>query len=209
MKTQGALLVFAKSPVAGQVKTRLIPDIGRQRATSLYKELLARTLDTAIKTEFSGIQLWVSGNIHHQYFSRLKNKEHFNLYQQTGKDLGERMFNAFDSALSEHSYAVLIGSDCPSLSSVDIQSAMALLKSGRELVLGPAEDGGYYLIGLRKNNAELFSGIKWGEENVFSETCARAKKINLDVSLLPKRSDVDRPSDLHAYLKMKKQKTIF
>ena len=207
MKIQGALLVFAKSPVAGQVKTRLIPDIGRHRETTLYKELLTRTLDTVIKTEFSEIQLWVSGNIRHQYFSRLKNKRHFKFYQQTGRDLGDRMFNAFESALSQYPYAVLTGSDCPSLSSADLQSAMTLLESGKEMVLGPAEDGGYYLIGLRKNNAELFSGIKWGEENVFSETCARAKKINFDVSLLPKRSDVDRVSDLHAYFRMKKQES--
>jgi hypothetical protein len=176
MKTEGALLVFAKSPVAGQVKTRLIPDIGRQRATTLYKELLTRTLDTAIKTKFSEIQIWVSGNIHHQYFSHLKNKGSFKFFQQSGNDLGTRMFNAFDSVLSEYPCAVLIGSDCPSLTCADLRSAMTLLESGKDMVLGPAEDGGYYLIGLRKNNAELFSGIQWGKENVFSETYSRAKK---------------------------------
>ncbi len=207
MNIQGALLVFAKSPIAGQVKTRLIPDIGCDKATLLYKELLTGTLDTVIKSRVSNIQLWISGDIHHQYFTNLENREYFQFYSQTGRDLGERMFNAIDSALNEYSYAVLIGSDCPELLISDIQSAMNSLKNGKDMVLGPAEDGGYYLIGLRKNNAELFSGIKWGKEDVFSETCARAKKINFDVSLLPKRSDVDRASDLAAYFRMKKKES--
>ncbi len=202
MKNQGALLIFAKAPVAGQVKTRLIPDVGRQRATDLYKEFLTKTLNTAIRAEFSENHIWVSGNISHQYFTQLKNKKLFKFHQQKGKDLGERMFNAFDSTLDKYPYAVLIGSDCPSLLSSDIQAAMKLLENGKDLVLGPAEDGGYYLIGLRTNNSELFSNIKWGKENVFSETCSRAKKINYYVELLPMRNDIDRVSDLHSYLRM-------
>lgn len=204
MKSESTLIIFAKAPVAGRVKTRLIPDMGEVKATILYKELLNRTLGTAIKTGISDIQLWISGNVRHQFFTNLKNRESFKFCKQTGRDLGERMFNAFDSVLKQHSYAVLIGSDCPELLYSDIQSAISLLKSGKELVLGPAEDGGYYLIGLKENKPALFSEIKWGEDNVFSETYTRAKNMNLDTALLSKRNDVDRAYDLHAYYKMKK-----
>lgn len=204
MNAKGVLLVFAKAPVAGQVKTRLIPDVGQQRATDLYKEFLTKTLDTAIKTKFSEIQVWVSGDIYHPYFVPYKNRSDFGFYSQRGESLGERMFNSFGSALDEYSYVILIGSDCPSLLSSDLESAMEFLENGKDMVLGPAEDGGYYLIGLRKNYSELFSGIKWGEENVFSETFSRAKKINLDVGLLPKRRDIDRVSDLDDYFRMKR-----
>ncbi len=208
MENQGSLIIFAKSPVAGQVKTRLIPSIGREKATNLYRELLARTLDTAVKTQFTDIQLWISGNIRHRYFSGFKNRNNFKFYQQEGKDLGQRMFNAFDSVLKKHPYAILIGSDCPSLLNSDLKRAMTLLKNGKELVLGPAKDGGYYLIGLRKNNFKLFSEIKWGGESVFSETYSRAKKMKLDIELLSEKRDVDRASDLYSYFRMKRKEII-
>jgi uncharacterized protein len=207
MRTQAVLIVFAKAPVAGKVKTRLIPALGRQGATSLYEDLLTRTLSTAIKADFSEIQIWVSGNINHRYFSRLKNRHYVKLYQQRGKNLGQRMSNAFDSVLRKHSYAVLIGSDCPSLLSSDLQSGMDFLENGKDVVIGPAKDGGYYLIGLKRNDPELFSDIKWGEETVFSETCKRIEKVNLNMGLLLERTDVDRTSDLDSYFRMKKQES--
>lgn len=208
MKNQGALIVFAKAPVAGQVKTRLIPRIGRERATNLYRELLTRTLATATKAKFTDLQLWISGNSNHQYFKHLKNRNDFKFYQQEGKDLGQRMFNAFDSVLKEHPYAILIGSDCPSLLDSDLKLAMTLLENEKELVLGPAEDGGYYLIGLRKNNIKLFSKIKWGGESVFSETYSRAKKMKLDIELLSEKKDVDRASDLYSYFRIKRKENV-
>jgi len=207
MNAKGVLIIFAKAPVAGQVKTRLIPDVGRHRATDLYKEFLTITIDTALAVEFLEIQILVSGNINHPYFTPYKKMEGFEFYPQKGKSLGDRMFNAFESALRKYSYAVLIGSDCPSLLIADLESAMKLLDSGKDLVLGPAVDGGYYLIGLRKNNVQLFSDIEWGKEHVFSETYSRAKKINLEVGLLEKRSDIDHVSDLHAYYRIKAEST--
>jgi len=208
MKTQGVLLIFAKAPVAGQVKTRLISGLGRHRATSLYEELLTMTLNTARKAGFLEIQVWVSGDMNHRYFTRLKNRHYVKLFQQRGKDLGQRMSNAFDSVLRKHAYAVLIGSDCPSLSSSDLQTGRNFLENKKDIVLGPANDGGYYLIGLKQNKPELFSNIKWGEETVFSETCCRIEKNNLNMGLLSKRSDVDRTSDLHSYFRMKRQESV-
>lgn len=209
MNVEAVLLVFAKAPVAGQVKTRLIPGVGRQRAVELYKEFLTITLETAEQASFAEIQLWVSGDINHKYIEYLKNKYSVTLCQQEGNGLGERMSNAFASALAIYSNAVLIGSDCPSLLSVDLKTAVDFLENGKDIVLGPAEDGGYYLIGLKKNKPELFSDINWGKETVFSETCMLIEKMNLNAGVLAKRADIDRASDLESYFKMKKTRTLF
>lgn len=208
MKSGGVLLIFVKSPVPGQVKTRLIPGIGRQRAASLYQDLLTRTLNTARRADFSAIQVWVDGNTGHPYFTRLKNRHYVKLYNQRGKDLGQRMFNAIKNALRKYPFAVLIGSDCPSLSSSDLQLATEYLENKADVVLGPADDGGYYLIGLRRNNHRLFSGIEWGKETVLAETCSRIKTLNLKIELLPRRWDVDRTTDLLPYFRMKRQESV-
>jgi len=208
MDTQGALIIFAKAPVAGKVKTRLIPDIGCEKATGLYCELLTKTLDTATMTKVANIHLWVNGDIDHPYFKKREDKQKFKFFNQTGQDLGQRMFNAFELTLKTFSYAVLIGSDCPSLLSSELESAMTSLENGKELILGPAEDGGYYLIGLRKNHIEIFSNIEWGGDDVFSETYARAKQMNLDIELMSRKRDIDRLSDLNTYLKLKRQEAV-
>jgi uncharacterized protein len=208
MTSGGALIIFAKSPVPGQVKTRLISGIGRRRATSLYQDLLTRTLNTARKAGFSEIHVWVNGDVGHRYFTRLKNRHYVKLYHQKGKDLGQRMFNAFDTVLRKYPYAVLIGSDCPSLSSSDLQLATEYLENKSDVVLGPADDGGYYLIGLRKNNPRLFSGIGWGKEKVFTDTCSHINDLNWDIRLLSRRWDVDRTTDLLPYFRMKRKESV-
>jgi len=203
MNKLAVLIVFAKAPVAGQVKTRLISDVGEQRATELYKKFLTITLETAEQAGFTEIQLWVSGDINHPYIKYLGNTFHVTLHQQKGNDLGERMSNAFDSALAIYSNAVLIGSDCPSLLNSDLNTAVDYLENGKDIVLGPAEDGGYYLIGMKKNKPELFLDVNWGKETVFSETCTLIEKNNLNLGVLEKRADIDRVSDLDSYYNMK------
>jgi len=208
LNTRGVLLIFSKPPVPGQVKTRLIPGIGRRRAASLYQDMLTRTLITARKADFSAIQVWVNGNVNHRYFTRLQNRHNVTLYKQRGKDLGQCMSNAFNTVLRRYHYAVLIGSDCPSLSCSDLQLATEYLENKADVVLGPADDGGYYLIGMSKSNPRLFSGIKWGKDTVLAETCSRIKSLNLKNELLSKRTDLDRTSDLLAYFRMKRQESV-
>ena len=205
MLKKGALLVFAKPPIAGQVKTRLIPDIGAEAATNLYKELLTLTLNTANQTNNLEKQLWLTDNCKHVFFEQFNTKNTFELLQQKGKDLGERMFNAFEHALNDYNYAVLIGCDCPGLTEEDLTAAANMLESDKDIVLGPAEDGGYYLIGLKRNNAKLFSDITWGSSHVFSKTISRAEGLNLNIGLLETRTDIDRVSDLKSYEKIKNQ----
>ena len=206
--SKGALLIFTKAPVRGKVKTRLIPGIGSRRATLLYKELLTKTLSTARQAGFSSIQIWVKGEIEHSYFRRLKSRHSVKFYQQKGKDLGDRMSNAFDTVLRQYSHAVLIGSDCPSLECSDLIAATEYLKNNTDVVLGPAVDGGYYLIGLNKNNTQIFSDIKWGKDRVFADTCENINTIGLKLDLLPQRWDVDRTADLLPYFKMKRTNSV-
>ena len=201
----GALLVFTKAPVEGQVKTRLIPELGRRGALDLYEELLTATLDTAMKAGFSSLQIWVSGDVEHSYFKKFKNQHNVNFYEQKGEDLGERMFHAFDTALHLHDYAVIIGCDCPSLEYTDLIAAKDYLENKTNVVLGPAVDGGYYLIALRNIHREVFADIKWGEASVFSDTCANIESLNWTLGLLEKRWDVDRPADLVRYFKFKEE----
>lgn len=202
----GALLIFAKSPEAGTVKTRLIPDIGISAATDLYKELLQKTLITAQDSIFIEKQLWFNGNKHNSFFNNYSGL--FRFMEQSGNDLGERMFNAFEYTLKKYEYAVLIGCDCPGLTCNDLKIAAELLKTEKDIVLGPAEDGGYYLIGLSRNHIELFTDIEWGSETVFSKTISIAKKLHLHVGLLEKRQDVDRVSDLLSAYKNNKKQTV-
>lgn len=204
---KGALLVFAKSPEPGRVKTRLIPDIGTDAATSLYQELLKRTLETCINSNFIEKQLWLSGDTEHSFFKTYKKEESFKFKQQAGEDLGERMFNALESALSEYDYGLIIGCDCPGLSADDLKFATVMLESDKDLVLGPAEDGGYYLIALKKNHIELFSDIEWGTDTVFSSTLLKAKELNLNTGLLMKRNDVDRVTDIAIFEEIKRQES--
>jgi len=208
MKSRAVLIIFAKAPEAGKVKTRLIAGIGRRRATSLYKDMLTKTLNTARKAGFSEIHVCVSGNTGNEYFTRLKSRHYVKLYKQRGKDLGQRMSNALDTALRRFPYAVLIGSDCPSLSSSDLKLATDYLENKTDVVLGPADDGGYYLIGLRKNNPRLFSGIEWGKETVFTDTCSYIKALNWRVRFLSMRWDVDLTVDLLPYFRMKRQESV-
>ena len=206
--TNSALLIFTKAPVLGQVKTRLIPGIGARRALSIYKELLTKTLLTARKAGFSSVQTWVSGEIEHRYFVNLKNRYPVQLYKQTGKDLGQRMSNAFDMTLRRYSHAVLIGCDCPTLKYSDLMEAKKHLENKTDVVLGPAVDGGYYLIGLNKNNKQVFADIKWGEDSVFNDTCANIDALNWKMDLLTRRWDVDRISDLLPYFRIKRTGSI-
>lgn len=206
--TTSALLIFTKAPLLGQVKTRLIPGIGARRALSIYKELLTKTLLTARKASFSSIQVWVSGEIDHRYFVNLENRYSVQLYQQTGKDLGQRMSNAFDMTLRRYSHAVLIGSDCPTLKYSDLMEAKRHLENKTDVVLGPAVDGGYYLIGLNENNKQVFADIKWGKDSVFNDTCANIESLNWKMDLLPMRWDVDRIGDLLPYYRIRRTASV-
>lgn len=191
-KSNTILLLLTRSPELGKVKTRLIPDLGEEGATNAHRELLSHTLNTINQCEFLDKQLWLKGK---QDVFKACFQQSFMLYEQTSNDLGKNMFEAARQALLEYRQVIIIGSDCPGLSVNDIQRAVAELKNGSDLVIGPAEDGGYYLIGFNKLHDELFSDIEWGTDKVFHSTLKRSKELSLVVSTLSTHYDVDTVKD--------------
>ncbi|MDG2175458.1 MAG: TIGR04282 family arsenosugar biosynthesis glycosyltransferase [Gammaproteobacteria bacterium] len=190
------LILFAKAPEAGKVKTRLVPALGEEGALGLYQKLLEYQL--AVVQDYTGAvtELHVDGNPAHPGFDNFSGS----ILKQTGNNLGERMHYALNSALATHTSAVLIGSDCPGIDYHYLDSAFTALENGFNAVLGPAEDGGYVLIGLRSDVSEkstdLFQDISWGTDTVSAQTRNLFQKLGLTWKELPVLQDLDEPSDL-------------
>ena len=145
------LIVMAKAPVPGQVKTRLIPTLGQENTAKLYRNMLRETSGKMLRSRICPIQIWCYPNVKHPDFVGLE-QQGANLFQQQGNDLGERMHNALAQALQTFKAAVIIGCDCPLMSPVIVQTAFTELSGETfDAVMGPAEDGGYYLLGLKKS----------------------------------------------------------
>ncbi len=193
---QSRLLVFAKAPVPGQVKTRLIGTLGRRGATGLYRRLLRRTLSMATAARLCPVQLWCAPDSRHGFFGACRREYGVTLHRQRGGDLGARMQQALAVVLRHSSCALLIGGDCPSLNEAVLRTALAALTQGRDAVVGPAEDGGYVLIGLRNPCAALFRTIPWGSGTVLAATRRRLRRSALNWVELPPGWDVDRPADV-------------
>jgi rSAM/selenodomain-associated transferase 1 len=186
------VLVFARAPVPGAAKTRLIPRLGAWRAARLQVRLTALAVRTAAACPIA--ELHVTPSVTHPYFRLLEKKFRIAVKRQSGHDLGERMSRAFEKALRLHAAVIVIGTDCPALAPRDLLRAARLLRGDCDAVFAPAEDGGYALIGLRKLRKELFCGIEWGGLHVLRDTLARAGSLR--VRLLRTVWDVDRPEDL-------------
>ena len=193
---QARLLLFAKAPIPGQVKTRLAGKLGQRGAARLYRRLLYQTLAMVTSTPLCPVQLWCAPDTRHGFFSSCRRDYGVMLRRQQGADLGQRMHHALTTALRSSPYAVLIGGDCPSLGVAELHYALTVLAKGRDAVLGPAADGGYVLIGLRRPYAALFRNIIWGSNTVLAATRRRLRRAGLNWAELPPGWDVDRPADL-------------
>jgi len=175
--TRTKVVVFARTPRAGCVKTRLIPLLGEQGAARLHARLLHRALRTAREARLGAVELWTAER------------------RQRGRDLGERMLHAFAHCLRRADRVVLIGSDCPVLRPRDLRQAARWLAGGADAVFAPAEDGGYALIALRRVSPRLFQGVEWGGAQVMAQTRARLTALGWRWRELPEVWDVDRPAD--------------
>jgi rSAM/selenodomain-associated transferase 1 len=175
--TRTRIVVFAREPRAGRVKTRLIPLLGAARAARLHARLLARALATARAARLGDATLWTTR-------------------RQRGADLGARMLHAFRHGLRRAERVILIGADCPALRARELRRAARWLAGGADAVLAPAEDGGYALIGLRRVTARLFEGIEWGGPRVMAQTRARLAALGWRWRELAEVWDVDRPEDV-------------
>ena len=187
-----SLGIFAKPPRPGLVKTRLIPDIGADKAAKVYRYCLEYTLEMARQSGLE-FQLYLREICDDEL---LQDEEHF---LQKGSDLGTRMFNAIREMLSASTDgAIIIGSDCLDISSRHLlQAARAL--ADHEVVLLPAQDGGYALIGCSSIDPGLFQNVSWSSDRVLKQTLANAKRLNYRVSLLETVRDIDTLQDLEQY----------
>jgi uncharacterized protein len=196
----GTLIVFAREPIPGAVKTRLIPGLGPEGAAQLYERLLGIALRAASATPCARRQLWCAGApADGGHCARLAAEHGLDWYPQCEGDLGIRMDRALTQALAKTDRAVLIGSDCPDYDSAYLSAAFEALDD-RDAVLGPAADGGYVLIGLRRPAPELFAGIPWSSAAVLDATRAALARIGLAWAELPTLRDLDRPEDLAGFV---------
>jgi len=197
------LIIFTRYPEIGKTKTRLIPAIGAEKACFFHRSMTEMTVkktnklkeivDVDVSVYFAGgnqtlMKAWLGNN--------------YNYYPQNGDNLGEKMYSAFaDSFKNNFSHVVLIGTDCIDLDENILNDTFNQLNF-YDLVIGKAEDGGYYLIALKQLKKELFTNIKWGTDSVFETTVEIASQLKYSIYQLPTLRDIDRPEDLQ-YLESK------
>ena len=193
-----SILIFCKAPVPGTVKTRLIPAFGEDRACALHIALSKRIIGEALEANLGEVILFCWPDMSHEFFASFNE---LRLVVQEGRNLGERMHNAFNKVLAKKRSAVLIGTDCPTIDRYYLDRAIARLLH-YDAVIGPAEDGGYGLIGLHTSHPNYFENLAWGSDHICSETCSRFNQAGLHWSLMPLIWDVDRPADVTRYLSL-------
>lgn len=187
-----ALIIFVKNPIPGKVKTRLAKTIGEDKAVSIYKRLLQHTAKVTKPVEVDKY-VFYGDYINHE---DLWDEHVYKKYLQQGEDLGERMLNAFSQVYEqEHEKVLIVGSDCLELNVNIINEGFQKLYE-TDVVIGPAEDGGYYLLGLKSLHTDIFKDIEWSTGNVLSRTIEILTAKGIEYSLLPTLSDVDEEKDL-------------
>ncbi len=195
------ILIFAKAPEPGRVKTRLIPLLGAGGAARLQQRLLETTVARVAGAGLCPVTLCCAPDTGHPQFSALAGRHDITLRPQCAGDLGQRMAEAAAAALGETDQVLLIGTDCPVMQTAYLADALAQLAAGKEAVIGPAEDGGYVLLGLRRFYPLLFTDMPWGSDEVLGLTRQRLAGLAADTALLPPLWDLDRPADWQRLLR--------
>lgn len=191
-----ALIVFAKAPVAGQAKTRLIPALGAEGAAALAARLLRHTLAQGAAAGFGTLELCAAPDASHPALVAAAQAQGAALTVQGDGDLGARMHRALSRRLATHARVLLIGTDAPSLGAAVLRQACAALAT-HDAVFVPALDGGYALVGLSKPApARLFDSIAWSTAQVMATTRQRLAELGLRTALLAPLPDIDEPADL-------------
>lgn len=188
-----SIAILAKAPIAGLAKTRLIPTIGAHAAAVLQERLTERAVTTALAANVGPVTLWCAPDSTHSTFLQLVTRLRITLKPQPQGDLGARMFAA---AAANNGPVLVIGTDCPALTDVHLRGAANALREGIDVILIPAEDGGYVLIGTRTAQPALFANIAWGTKTVLAETRARIIAQRLILAERPPLWDVDTETDL-------------
>lgn len=194
-----SLHLLARTPEPGRVKTRLIPALGDEGACDLQRLLVERALELPADT-FSERFFWLDDGPDDSLVE-LAEAHGWTVMEQPAGDLGERMRRIAALGLAESDGVVLIGNDCPALDGDYLAAACEALRE-QEVVLGPAEDGGYVLLGLRRIDPLLFESMPWGSDRILALTCERLQQLGWAYGLLPVLWDVDRPEDLPRLAKL-------
>lgn len=197
------IIVFARAPRPGAVKTRLVPLLGAEGASALHARMVQHALATARKAALGAIELHCAPDCDNEFLRFCGNRYRAELVPQAGGDLGARMAAAASAALRDHARVLLIGSDCPALTARHLRQASEALLAEAAAVLVPAEDGGYVLLGLTRSDKRLFEGITWGSDTVLAETRARLRGLGWRWHELETLWDVDRPEDYRRLIESK------
>jgi len=190
------IVQFAKAPLLGHVKTRMQPALCLQGSVDLHRLLTQHTVNTIAQARVCPHELWVDSNLDHPFFKDLVAQSACSLKPQVAGDLGVKMASAVQSSLPSCKGLVLVGSDCPFIDEGYLRKALLSLEAGNEAVIGPANDGGYVLLGLTQYHASMFTGIEWGTERVFQQTVRQFEVLGIELDVLPVLSDIDEPVDL-------------
>jgi uncharacterized protein len=192
MLSTTALVIFVRNPISGQVKTRLAKDIGDERALEIYQQLLQHTLEITRSLRFRKFIYYADEVSDYDLWS----VPGYTKRKQNGNDLGERMLNSFKELFDQgFTQIIIIGSDCLQLKMETLEEALALLESNNA-VIGPARDGGYYLLGLTKFYPELFINKPWSTDKVFAKTIEDFIDLGISYVFLEELSDIDTVADL-------------
>jgi hypothetical protein len=191
-----SIVVMAKAPEPGRTKTRLSPPLTPGEAAGLYSSML---LDTISRIgSLSAVDLWLAYTPdEEEAWFRQAIAPSFHLMAQRGDDLGQRMHRIIEERhAGGASGVVVVGTDLPTLPIEYVSEAIDRLQGGAEIILGPSEDGGYYLVGMREPDARLFEGISWSRKTVLRETVDKASELEKAVVTVPSWYDIDTPPDL-------------
>ncbi|HYX36226.1 MAG TPA: TIGR04282 family arsenosugar biosynthesis glycosyltransferase [Oligoflexus sp.] len=189
------IIIFAKAPVPGFAKTRLIPALGAEGAAELARRMLLLAMEQALQSGATDVELCATPSIQDPSWDGLHLTYPIKFTEQGTGDLGERLARAASRACAAGAHVLLIGTDCPDLNARTLQQAIAALDRN-ESVMIPTFDGGYALLGFKSFDPSLFENIHWSTSSVACETQARIKALAWTLELLPMLHDIDEPDDL-------------
>jgi hypothetical protein len=195
MTAKTHIIIFAKAPLAGFAKTRLIPALGEQGAADLAKRLFDHALAEALAANIGTVELCVTPNLEHEFWQSFKASNRLSLTEQGEGDLGERMARATQRALEKYPSVLLMGTDCPKLNRHYLRDAADELTC-HDACLTPVSDGGYALMGLRAFHVSLFEDMPWSTSKVSALTLERFRNLDWLVAHLKPLHDIDEAEDL-------------
>ena len=198
--TNRVVQVFFKAPIEGKVKTRLIPQVGLPNSVIIHTRLCEKVIQCVANfaeqsKEDTQVQFWVDLDINHHFIKEKAKRYGVSVFQQKGDDLGQRMQQSMAEAMLTVDQVVIVGGDCFSLSEAYLAQAFEVLDNN-DLVLGPADDGGYILIGSKGVEKDFFSGVQWGKSSVLGATIECANRHKKSYRLLEERWDIDTWEDI-------------